>query len=154
MIAAALMSYNAIAANGERSAHQHEEPALAFAVAGQLVMRALIEAPITRKLIEYPRFLATAIRESIKSYVDQDLSLAIEQGRFSPNMQGPLLDSAVLWALVGILIDTIENDRGVDESLIYFTQIHLIFLGVSREEAEDLSKQAVSYSLLVFEEYI
>jgi AcrR family transcriptional regulator len=143
VIASAVMSYTKIAEAADRSAHQYDDPALAFAIAGQLVMRQIIEAPITARLIEYPRFLATAIRQSITGYVDQDLALGIEKGRFELPAEGRLLDTTILWSLVGVIIDTLDSNIDIDESLIYFSQIHLIFLGLAKDEALAIAEDAV-----------
>ncbi len=142
VIAAAAEFYTNIAAQADESAHQHEDPALAFAIASQLVIRQLINAPVTEKLIAYPHLLAAAIKASVSNYAYQDMMLGMEQERFSMALHGPLLDTTVLWALVGILIDTIETDLVVDESLVYFTQIHLVFLGLSRDESQSIALKA------------
>ena len=144
VIAAAAMYYTKVAAEADLSAHQHQDPALAFAVAGQTVMRRLVEAPITAKLIEYPRFLATAIKQSISGYVDHDLALAFEQGRFTAEMEGRLFDTTILWVLIGTLIDTIENKLDIDETLTYFMRMYLVVLGLPHVEAQELSAKAVA----------
>ena len=144
IIAAAAQSYTKIAAAADQSAHTHEDPAIAVAVAEQLVIRKLLEAPITERLIDYPRFLATALRSSISDFVYQDLQLGVEQGRFEPILNGPLLDTSVMWILVGFLIETIENKLSVEESLNNFTQMHLVFLGLGREEARQVASKATA----------
>jgi len=146
IIAAVALSYSQIAEQADKSAHLHQDPALAFAVAGQLVMRKLIESPLTHRLIEYPRFLATAIKQAISAYVTSDLELGIKQGRFVPPADPGLLDTTVMWMLVGILIETIENGLDVEQSLIYFTAMHLVFLGLSREESEQLAHDAARFT--------
>ncbi|MEM8500466.1 MAG: helix-turn-helix domain-containing protein [Pseudomonadota bacterium] len=142
VVASAAEFYTHIAAQADESAHQHQDPALAFAIAGQLVIRQLINAPVTKKLIAHPHLLAAAIKASVSSYAHQDMMLGMEQERFSMALHGPLLDTTVLWALVGILIDTIDSDLVVDESLAYFTQIHLVFLGLPRDEAQSIALEA------------
>ncbi|MEH6516360.1 MAG: TetR/AcrR family transcriptional regulator [Halioglobus sp.] len=148
VIAAVALAYGEIAEAADRKANEHTDPAMTVAVAMQMVIRAVLHAPVTARLVEYPRFLAAALKDAIGVYVYGDLAVGLEQGRFDPLLEGQLLDTHVLWTLVGFMIDALDVEKGinVDETLNSYTAFLLVVLGLSKAEAREITEAASKLS--------
>jgi AcrR family transcriptional regulator len=149
MIAAVAAIYGDIARAADRAAHEYTDPAMIMAVAMQIVIREVLHAPVTARLLAYPRLLAAALEEAISEYVYHDLAAGVEQGRFDPLLDGKLLDTHVLWTLVGFMIDALDVDKAVniDETLASYTAFLLVILGISKREAGQITASAVRVTL-------
>jgi len=143
IIAAVAEEYSKFAQAADQSAHKHEDPAVAVAIAALIVMKALLEAPVTAQLGANPRMLANALKASVRDFIYQDIAIGVEQGRFTPVIEGPLLDTSVMWTMVGFLIETIDNGDQLKDTLCNFIQMHMVFLGLSAQEAIAITDQAV-----------
>lgn len=146
VIAAVALAYGNIAKTADSTAHEHSDPAMTMAVAMQMVIRQVLHTPVTARLVEYPRLLATALKEGISEYVYGDLAIGLEQGRFDPLLDGKLLDTHVLWTLVGFMIDALDVEKGVniDETLASYTAFLLMVLGISKAEAWQITADAAA----------
>lgn len=144
IIAAATRQYRDIAARADESAHRHEDTALAMAVASQLVVKALLDAPITSRLTEHPRLLGQAIRQSINEHVALDIKLGIEQGRIKPVCGDALLFTSAMWLLVGLIIETVENELNLNDALTDFSKLLLVTMGIPAAEADVVALKAAS----------
>jgi AcrR family transcriptional regulator len=142
VIAAAVLEYRKSAELADQAAHKQEDPALAVAVAARLVTKSLFEAPVTARLVDYPRFLAAAIKQSIEGFIDEDIEIGVEQGRFNPGVSGPMLYTSIVWTLVGFLIEAIDTEQDVEDPLVTYTQVHLGILGLDRDDAIAVSLKA------------
>jgi AcrR family transcriptional regulator len=148
VIAAVALAYGEIAKSADRTAHEYTDPAMTVAVAMQMVIREVLHAPVTARLVEYPRFLAAALKDAISEYVYGDLAVGLEQGRFDPLLDDKLLDTHVLWTLVGFVIDALDQEKAVDidETLGSYTAFLLVVLGLSKAEAEQITASAAKLS--------
>ena len=119
------------------------DPALAVALTTRNVTSALVKEPITARLTDLPRLLATALSEALGSYIADDIRVGIEAGRFRPSMTGGSLRSILIWCLVGLIIEVIENQINFDEVIESMVSTYLIILGVDSAEAESIGKQVM-----------
>lgn len=142
VIAAAVLEYRKIAKAADQAAHKQEDPALAVAIAARLVTISLLEAPVTARLVDYPRLLASAIKQSIEGFIDEDIDFGVEQGRFRPGVSSQMLYTSIVWTLVGFLIEAIDKEQDVEDPLVTYTQVHLGILGLERDDAIAVSLKA------------
>lgn len=147
VIAAVAMSYGEIAKSADRTAQEYTDPAMTMAVAMQMVIKEMLHAPVTARLVEYPRFLAAALKDALSKYIYGDLAAGLEQGRFDPLLDGKLLDTHMLWTLVGFMIDALDPDKqvNVDENLASYTAFLLVVLGLSKAEAVKITASAAQH---------
>ena len=148
VIAAVAMSYGDIAKAADRAAQQYTDPAMTMAAAMQMVIKEMLHAPVTARLVEYPRFLAAALKDALSGYIYGDLAAGLEQGRFDPLLDGKLLDTHMLWTLVGFIIDALDSNKqvNIDENLASYTAFLLIVLGLSKAEAAKITASAAQPS--------
>jgi AcrR family transcriptional regulator len=144
VIAAAALAYGEFAQEADTSTSGDDDPAMAVAMTMQLVIRGLIAAPITARLVEYPRFLAAAIKGSISDFAYEDLERGVKEGRFEPVLDPALIDISILWTLVGFLIEVHEKGGDYEGTLVDYTRLYLIILGLGKSEASDLAAQAAA----------
>jgi AcrR family transcriptional regulator len=149
VIAAVAMSYGDIAKAADRTAQEYTDPAMTMAVAMQMVIKEMLHAPVTARLVEYPRFLAAALKDALSEYIYDDLAAGLEQGRFDPLLDGRLLDTHMLWTLVGFMIDALDPDKqvNIDENLTSYTAFLLVVLGLSKAEAGKITASAAELSI-------
>ncbi|MEM7360853.1 MAG: TetR/AcrR family transcriptional regulator [Pseudomonadota bacterium] len=115
-----------------------EDPAEVVAISAQVVPRALTLDPVTTRLSAHPKLLAAALIESIESYFRRDMDRGFDQGRFSNPIRGHMLDTMMLWSLVGMIIELVENQTDVDQTVRDYAYTYLIMLGIEGSEAKSI----------------
>ncbi len=120
----------------------NDDPALVIATAIQSVLRSLIDEPITACLAQYPRLLGDGLLIALGEFVERDMQAGIDIGRFKPPVRAQIIDSMMVWTLVGGIIDAIEAKTDITAVLQEYAQIFLMILGIGVDEARDISKLA------------
>ncbi len=144
ILAAVAVQYERHAAMAERALSDSPDPAVVVATHGRAVLSGLVEEPVTRRLVDYPKLLATALQQAISEFALRDINAGIEQGRFQRSMSEQLLNSILIWSLVGLLIECHELNLSTDELMSAYAITVLTNLGISREEAIELNEQAAA----------
>jgi AcrR family transcriptional regulator len=106
------------------------------------VFKAMARDPLTRKLVDRPRFLANAIAESQGEFMVRDFTEGIMQGRFKFTVSMESLTTILNWSYVGMLITAILQDS-IEESAQEWTRYLLFNLGIPEDEIEDLVSAAM-----------
>ena len=119
-----------------------DDPALVMATATQSVLSSLLREPITACLVERPRLLGDSLWGAIGPFVHSDMQAGIDIGRFTPPMRPKVLDSMMIWSLVGLIIEAIEVENDLAAVLQEYAQMFLMILGIPVEEAKEIALQA------------
>ena len=120
-----------------------DDPALVMATATQSVLSSMLREPITKRLAERPRLLGEALMGAIGQFVHRDLQAGIDIGRFTPPVRPNVLDSMMMWSLVGLIIEAIEVQTDLTAVLQEYAQMFLMILGIENSEAKQISMQAL-----------
>ena len=120
-----------------------DDPALVMATATQSVLSSMLREPITKRLAERPRLLGEALMGAIGQFVHRDLQAGIDIGRFTPPVRPNVLDSMMMWSLVGLIIEAIEVQTDLTAVLQEYAQMFLMILGIENSEAKLISMQAL-----------
>jgi hypothetical protein len=97
--------------------------------------------PLTRKLVDRPRFLARAIAESQGEFMVRDFTEGVMQGRFTFAVSMESLATILNWSYVGMLITAINQDS-IDENSLEWVRFLLFNLGIPQDEIEGLVSAA------------
>ena len=106
------------------------------------VFTAMTRDPLTRKLVDRPRFLARAIAESQGDFIVRDFTEGVMQGRFKFAVSTESLMTILNWSWVGMLITAINQDS-IDEASAEWTRFLLLNLGIPQDEIEGLISAAL-----------
>ena len=106
------------------------------------VFTAMARDPLTRKLVDKPRFLARAIAKSQGEFMVRDFTEGIMQGRFKFAVSMESLTTILNWSYVGMLITAINQDS-IDEASVEWTRFLLFNLGIPQDEIEGLISAAL-----------
>ena len=98
--------------------------------------------PLTRKLVDRPRFLAKASLESQGDFIARDFSEGVAQGRFKFAVNTESLMTIINWSYVGMLITAINQDS-IDETSVEWARFLLFNLGIAQDEIEGLISTAL-----------
>jgi len=120
-----------------------DDPALVMATATQSVLSSMLSEPITEHLAERPRLLGDALMGAIGQFVHKDLQAGIDIGRFTPPVRANVLDSMIMWSLVGLIIEAIEMKTDLTSVLLEYAQMFLMILGIENSEAKQVAAQAL-----------
>lgn len=120
-----------------------DDPALIMATATQSVLSSMLREPITARLAERPRLLGEALMGAIGQFVHRDLQAGIDIGRFTPPVRPNVLDSMIMWSLVGLIVEAIEVKTDLTSVLQEYAQMFLMILGIENSEAKQVSMQAL-----------
>ena len=121
----------------------NDDPALVMATATQSVLSSMLREPITKRLAERPRLLGEALMGAIGQFVHRDLQAGIDIGRFTPPVRPNVLDSMIMWSLVGLIVEAIEVQTDLTAVLQEYAQMFLMILGIENSEAKQISIQAL-----------
>ena len=124
------------ASKGANIVAEMDDPARVIATAVQVVPRALLSEPVTTQLVKQPKLLAASLTEAVETFFHHDMDRGFHEGRFSNPIRGPMLDNMMLWSLVGMLIELVENHIDIDQAVKDYAHIYLIMLGIDGEEAQ------------------
>lgn len=144
IIAAVAERYLQHAEAGAEMVADIDDPAIVVATSAQLVPRALYEDPVTTQLTGHPKLLAAALTEAIERFFRRDMDRGFEQGRFSNPIRGPMLDNMMLWSLVGMLMELIDNEGDVEQTVRDYAYTYLIMLGIEGSEAKTIVEQTAA----------
>jgi AcrR family transcriptional regulator len=106
------------------------------------VFTAMASDPLTRKLVDRPRFLARAIAESQGEFLVRDFTEGVMQGRFTFAVSTESLATILNWSYVGMLITAINQDS-IDENSLEWVRFLLFNLGIPQDEIEGLISAAL-----------
>jgi AcrR family transcriptional regulator len=95
------------------------------------VFTAMARDPLTRKLVDRPRFLAKAIAESQGEFMVRDFTEGIMQGRFKFAVSMESLTTILNWSY------------SIDEASLEWTRFLLFNLGIPQDEIEGLISAAL-----------
>jgi len=109
------------------------------------VFNEMAKDPITQKLTDQPQLLAEAIAASQGEHLAEDYLNGLEQGTFKAVSSAEVISSITLWGFVGLLIDTIDQDRGEEQGTAW-ARFVLFNLGVEQSEIERLIENASKLS--------
>jgi len=135
VIAAAADIYRRYAASFEHVDAASSDPAKVIAMAAIGVLNALLDEPITARLVDYPKLLAVALDESIGQIALRDVAAGIEQRRFRIAGSLALVGRMMLWSLVGLINESVHNAADRDEIVQTYVTSLLALLGVPLAEA-------------------
>jgi AcrR family transcriptional regulator len=108
------------------------------------VFTAMALDPLTRKLIDKPRFLASAIADSQGEFMVRDFTEGIMQGRFKFAVSMESMAIVLNWSYVGMLITAINQDS-IEETRLEWTRYLLFNLGIPENEIEGLISAALEH---------
>jgi AcrR family transcriptional regulator len=108
------------------------------------VFTAMARDPLTRKLIDKPRFLASAIADSQAEFMARDFAEGIVQGRFKFAVSMESMAIVLNWSYVGMLITAINQDS-IEETRLEWTRYLLFNLGIPENEIEGLISAALEH---------
>ena len=134
LVAAAASAYEKHALMVKGIFSENEDPALVVAHATQIVMGGLLAEPITRVIANRPKLLVQALRDSISQYVAADIQVGIRSGRFNPVVRGHALTTMMMWSLVGLVVDSMNDEVNTDSQLQQYAFMCLVILGLEKEE--------------------
>jgi len=80
---------------------------------------------------------------AIGQFVHRDLQAGIDIGRFTPPVRPNVLDSMIMWSLVGLIVEAIEVKTDLTSVLQEYAQMFLMILGIENSEAKQVSMQAL-----------
>ena len=142
ILAAAGAAYERHAAMAEESLSDDNDPAMVVAQHAHAGLAGLLGEPVTVPLAGHPKLLAEALDASVGKFALQDFHTGIDQGRFHLTMREDLLSGILVWAIVGLLIEGVEQGAKLRDLQHAYAILVLTTLGVPAEEAEKISKQA------------
>jgi len=116
-----------------------DDPALIIATSIQSVMRSLIHEPITACLAQYPMLLADALFAALGKFVKRDVQAGIDIGRFKPPVREKIIDSMMMWTLVGLIIDATDVKPDITAVLQEYAQMFLMIQGIAADEAREIA---------------
>jgi len=143
ILAAVKERFRDYAAKAASPAERQLDPAQALTNTAIEVFNQIVGDPVTRQLIDYPRLLAEAVAESQREFLIQDFIEGLSQGRFKPYNALDVMQPVLLWGFVGLVIETISQDRGEGQGAAWARFI-LYNLGIDPLEIEQLLQSAVS----------
>ncbi len=142
ILAAVAGEYEKHTLKAEQVLPDSPDPALVVATHVRAVLAGLINEPVTRHLIEHPKLLAAAMEQAAGRFALKDFRIGVEQGRFTLSMSEQLLDKMLIWSLVGLLIEHVEQRADTDEMQSAYAIMVLSNLGIPVDEARQLNDQA------------
>ena len=98
--------------------------------------------PLTRKLVDRPRFLARAIAKSQGEFMVRDFTEGVMQDRFKFAVSTESLATVLNWSYVGMLITAINQDS-IDETSVEWARFVLFNLGIAQYEIGGLISTAL-----------
>ncbi len=118
------------------------DPALRVAGHAHEVIAGLVGEPVTQRLVKHPDLLAAALEKSVALFALMDFEQGVADKRFRLSANVDLLYPMLVWALVGLLIKSIEKETKLTEIQSAFAILVLTNLGIPADEARALNGQA------------
>jgi AcrR family transcriptional regulator len=143
ILAAVADVYEQRASLAEQSLASSDDPAVIMATHGLAVLRGIMQEPVTSRLVEHPRLLARALTQAISRFALRDIGHGISEGRFTLTMSEQVLNSILIWSLVGVLVENATGELTPEETLPAYIATVLANLGISGEEAAGITSKAV-----------
>ncbi len=106
------------------------------------VFTAMAEDPLTRQMVDRPRFLAKATAESQGEFLVRDFTEGVMQGRFRFAVSLDSLAIILNWSYVGMLVNAIKHDS-IEETRLEWARYLLLNLGIQHDEIESVINAAL-----------
>jgi AcrR family transcriptional regulator len=106
------------------------------------VFTAMAEDPLTRQMVDRPRFLAKATAESQGEFLVRDFTEGVMQGRFRFAVSLDSLATILNWSYVGMLVNAIKHDS-IEETRLEWARYLLLNLGIQHDEIESVINAAL-----------
>ncbi len=143
ILAAVADVYEQRASLAEQSLATSRDPAVITATHGLAVLHGIMQEPVTSRLVDHPRLLANALSRAISRFALRDIGNGISAGRFTLTMSEQVLNSILIWSLVGLLVENATGELSAEETLPAYMITVLANLGVSIDEATRITADAM-----------
>ena len=140
IVAAVASVYADHAALADESNLPDEDPADVIARNSQRVIAGILSEPVTASLVGSPRILAAAIKEATAEFARRDVNRGVASGRFRTVVAEDIVDRILVWALVGLLIESAEGSIKKRETRVAYAVLVLVNLGLSGDEARAIAE--------------
>ena len=144
VLAAVVSAYSRHTAAAEKKITPDLDPAAAIANGILGFINGLLRDPITKHLQKHPKLLATAMNNSAAPLLKRDIQRGLELGRFHPALDETQLSSMLIWSIVGLINDDKDLIAHLDSALLAFTSAFLMTLGLSLEDALEVTANSIS----------
>ncbi len=138
IVAAVAQVYEIHTASMNSIAADTEDAAQLIAASVQVVVRGLLNEPVTQHLVEHPKLLAAALAQATNSFANRDVQIGVAQKRFRPTVSTRLRENMFLWSLVGLLTELIERPKETKAMVQDYAKMYLMALGVTASDAQEL----------------
>lgn len=142
VVAAVTGVYEKHATTAQDSAAGGEDPALVVARSARTVVSGLLAEPITARLADYPKLLAMALQQSLSRFAARDIQRGIDEQRFRLSVNQTLLNSMMIWSIVGLIMESVAQTISHDELAQAYSSMLLTSLGLTPSEARQISELA------------
>jgi len=142
ILAAVAQVYENHAAAADQTPAGSTDPAFIIARHCHTVLAGLLREPVTARLVEFPKLLASALQEAIGQFALRDIRSGIAAGRFNMPMAEPVLDRMLIWSLVGLIIEGADDETTTADLLAAYCVTVLTILGIPAKEARKLNDKA------------